>query len=388
MNDTFKVARLNGVLIGAHWSVLPLAVLVALLLNFGLLPVYAPDTGQFGLVTASIITAIGFLLSILAHELGHAYIAINHGLGVHGVTLWILGGATRIDPPTTPRSDFRVAAAGPAVSILTGLFFAGLAVIMDTVVGIQVVFVTIWWLALVNISLGLFNLFPASPLDGGRLLAAYLWNQSGDRHHARIIAGRSGLIFGGALTLFGGFQLLSFRPNGFMMTAVGVFVLRSAVEEIRTAALARRIGTKTLGQLALRHPQSIPESVSLHRLVQEFSRYPTAAADCAYPVSRWGYDTIGYVIPHKAQRIADSQRATMLVADIMTPLAEVEVVNANTQLADVVDDWRRNDEVFVVHDSTGEQPIGTLTPRQTAPLLARPDFLGRAPNADEEVSRS
>ena len=162
----------GGVRVDAHWSVLVIVALLTELLAASVLPDAAPHHSRAAYIGIAAAGAVVFLAGLLAHELAHALVARHYGMPVQRITLWMLGGMTELGgEPPSPRADALVAAAGPATSLVLGGGFAGLA----WLAGGGLLGSALAWLAVVNVFLGVFNLLPGAPLDGGRLLRALLW---------------------------------------------------------------------------------------------------------------------------------------------------------------------------------------------------------------------
>ena len=219
MRPTFTLGRISGIPVGLHWS----AVLTALYLASNL----SSSLGGFSLAT---IVATGYLASILVHELAHALVAQRHRVPVHSITLWLLGGVARLDgEAVTPKAEFQIAAAGPAASLaLGGALLAGSGM-GDRFGSFGLVLA---WLGVMNLVLGIFNLLPGSPLDGGRLVKAALWRRNGDREVAALKAAKAGRVLGWALVLGGLFGVFD-GWSTFGPLLIGWFVLCNAKAEQR-----------------------------------------------------------------------------------------------------------------------------------------------------------
>ena len=173
MTASLRFGRIAGIPVGANWSALLIAGLIAWSLAGRLLPAQVPGLAPAAYWLAGAAGAGLFLGSLLAHELGHALVAQRAGLKVRGITLWLLGGVAQLeDEPASPRDELRVAIVGPAVSLAlavgSGLAALGLSVLGGPAVAVAIAA----WLAVGNAALALFNLLPAAPLDGGRVLRA------------------------------------------------------------------------------------------------------------------------------------------------------------------------------------------------------------------------
>ena len=198
MNDTFRLGRIGGVRVGVNWTVLVVFALVAYALAAERLPHTYKGLHPVVYALGGLLTAVAFLVSLLAHELAHAFVARRNGMKVEGVTLWLLGGVARFDgEPDSPGAELRIAGSGPLVSLLLGVVF-GLAYAVLRVAGMDgLVTGCFAWLALINVVLALFNVIPAAPLDGGRLAHALLWRMSGDRTKATLHAARPAVVSAG-----------------------------------------------------------------------------------------------------------------------------------------------------------------------------------------------
>tara|TARA_Y100000588_G_scaffold58507_2_gene56841 strand:+ start:11566 stop:12267 length:702 start_codon:yes stop_codon:yes gene_type:complete len=174
--------------------------------------------------SVAMITVVLFFISVLAHELSHSVMALSKGIPVRSITLFIFGGVSRLDrDPARPPTEFAVAVVGPLSSILLAAVF-GLAWYLlgrgDS--PLEVVLLLLAW---TNLSLGVFNLVPGFPLDGGRLLRAGIWGLTGDYHRATQISARGGQAVGGAM-IIGGVLLAYFSEpvDGVWLGVIGLFL--------------------------------------------------------------------------------------------------------------------------------------------------------------------
>ena len=253
------MGRIHGIPIGLNLSWFPVYAIVAWSLATGFLPQAVPGVSPFWAWTAANVGAAAFFLSILAHELGHALVAQWCGIGVNSITLFILGGVSRISSePRTAREELVIAAAGPAVSVglSIGMWFVVLFAEpgpLATAVGL--------YLVLVNGALALFNMIPALPLDGGRVLRAVLWGITGQSANATKWAAWGGRACGASLIMMGGACLFAGAVVPAMwLVLIGVFIERAAkgsVESVEVKVLVPALQGATLSL------DSIPEGVLL-----------------------------------------------------------------------------------------------------------------------------
>lgn len=180
MRKNLTLGRLAGVTIELNWSVLVIASLITLSASGSLLPAAVPGLSGTAYLVGGLIAAAALLGSILLHELGHALVARRHGVQVDRISLWAFGGVAQLEGEAeTPRAEAEIAGVGPAISLLLGAGLYGIATVMT---GLPAAIVG--WAGLINVVLALFNLIPGAPLDGGRLLHAWLWKRHGDRGRA------------------------------------------------------------------------------------------------------------------------------------------------------------------------------------------------------------
>jgi Zn-dependent protease len=240
--------------------------------------------------TTTYVTAVAgallFFLSIALHELGHAVVARRNGVEVLGIELWAFGGLAKLSRDShTPGEEFRIAAAGPAVTLLlTVLGGVGVAVFShadwgDNLLGdvgdSSPVLALLAWLTLVNAGLLIFNLVPAFPLDGGRIARAITWQVTGDRHRATRLAGRLGQGFAYLLIGLGLFLLASASPaDGIWLVILGWFLSQGARGAVVSSQFAERIEGVTAADLMDAEPVAVPrETTALAAQDESFLRY-------------------------------------------------------------------------------------------------------------------
>ncbi|MEM9714724.1 MAG: site-2 protease family protein [Actinomycetota bacterium] len=235
MGDTFRLGRIAGVSVGFHWSLIGVALLIIVQLADQLA---IEGAAGLGLATAG---ALLFLGSVLLHELGHSVVARREGLEVDGISLWLLGGVARLRGiPETPGAEFRIAFAGPAASGLLAVTFTALGLSLDAADTWSSVADVLRWLGVLNAILFVFNLLPAAPLDGGRLLKSALWRWWDDPLRATIGAGRAGQAFGAFLLGAGVLLIARSGISGIWIVMIGWFVFAGAGHEVRYAQAEQR----------------------------------------------------------------------------------------------------------------------------------------------------
>jgi Zn-dependent protease len=277
----FQLARIFGVRVGvgASWFFVLFAFI------FLATPYFHEVLG--GSRTTAYVVAVAsvmsFFASIILHELGHALVARRNGLKVAGIDLWALGGITRISGSVdNPGVEFRVAAAGPAVTlavVVLCLLVGGLATnsrhFFDVATGQEGFRVTpalVWlsWLATINVFVLVFNLVPAFPLDGGQIAHALVWWRTGNRTRATRLTGRLGQGFAvllGALALA---MLLSGESYGLWIGVMAVFIYQGANAAVAQSAFSERISGIKVADIMDRQPVTMPAELGLLDAQEQF----------------------------------------------------------------------------------------------------------------------
>ena len=287
MSDNIRLGRVAGFPVAVSWSVLVILALFTWSLASYSLPDAAPGHLSTTYWLAGFGGALLLLASLLAHELAHAVVARHSGLEVKGVTLWLFGGVASLGGEATkPGADFRIAAVGPATSLALAAVSAGIAAGLDTLGVAHILVAVAWWLAGANLLLGLFNLIPGAPLDGGRILRAYLWRRHGDQARATIGAARAGQVVGYMLTGLGLFQLFTGAGiGGLWLAFIGWFVLSAARAEQASVTTRQHLDGVRVGDVMSTDPHTGPAWFTVDDFIQ---RYVLGDRHSAYPVE--GFD--------------------------------------------------------------------------------------------------
>lgn len=255
--------------------------------------------------------AVGLFVSVTLHELGHSWVALRYGLSIESITLWILGGIAALS--SVPREwdrEFWIAIAGPITSVLVGaVCYAGLLVVPS---GLPVVRFVVGWLAIVNVTLAAFNLLPAFPMDGGRILRAVL-ARSRPYASATRIAGRIGVVFA---ILFAVVGVLSFNP---ILLLLALFVYGAATTESRTVLVDELLEGITVGDIMTRDPQTVGADATVAAFVDRMIR----ERQTVYPVTDAGGDVVGVVALENLRRVKERDRDTTRVDAVMREVPRV-----------------------------------------------------------------
>ncbi|MGV9350701.1 site-2 protease family protein [Streptomyces spiralis] len=334
--ETLPLARIAGVRVGLHWSVLVIVSLVAVALAHDILPHAHPGRPAVAYWASGLLGSVLFIASLAAHELAHAVVARRHGVQVDDITLWMLGGAARLhNEPHTPGAELRIAGAGPLTSLLIGGTLAGLIRGLQALDASGLMLDTVAWLAAMNIVLAVFNALPAAPLDGGRLLHAFLWRRTGDRLRATRGASAAGRALGWLMVIGGGATVL-FAGNlsGLWPAVLGWFIVAAATVEARQAELNTALRGIPVSRMMSRDVVTVPTTATIDQFLSNgpfgpyrHSAFPVLGSDGA-PV---GLITVGLVdlAPLKSH-------STTTIGELMRPLAQVTTAAPGEPACDLV----------------------------------------------------
>jgi Zn-dependent protease/predicted transcriptional regulator len=360
MESSFKLGRIAGIEIGIHYTWLFAFALVAWSLAGGFFPANYPgwDAGTYWVV--GIVTALALFASVLVHELSHSFVALARGHGVHSITLFIFGGVSNLKTEAEdPKDEFLISVVGPLTSFALGAVFWLLAQALapgDSPLG-----AVLSYLALINVMLGVFNLLPGFPLDGGRVLRSIIWAASGSLRRATEIASYVGQGFGFLLIFAGVAQVLGGNfLNGLWIGFIGWF-LNSAAESTRQQQVLQE-GLRGARVAELMNPE--PPIASPAMSVQEFVYdHVVRLGQRALLVVEEGR-LLGIVSITDAKELPRESWSTTTVGAIMTaaPLKTVSPdadVNSTLQL--------------LVEGSLNQVPV--VRDQQLVGLLSRADIL-------------
>ncbi|BBX69924.1 site-2 protease family protein [Mycolicibacterium psychrotolerans] len=325
MNEGIPLGRVMDFPLSIDWSVLVIMWLFTWSLA-ATLPDAAPGRPSIAYWLAGACGAAVLLASLLAHELTHAVVARRRGVEVLEVKLWLFGGIARLGGEAkTPGAEFRIAVSGPVTSLLLAAVFAGLAAGLRTVGADEIVVAVAWWLAGINLILGLFNLLPGAPLDGGRILRAYLWRRHGDGMRAAVGAARAGRRVAYALMGLGLLEFLAgSMVGGVWMAFVGWFLFTAARDEEAWIQTRRSLTGVSVLDVMTADPHTASGGISVEEFIQQ---YLLGDRHSAYPVTGGHGAVTGLISLTELRRVAPDQRATTLVRDAAIPRDEVPVAD-------------------------------------------------------------
>jgi len=370
MRSTFTLGRIGGVKIGISWTVLVIAGLITLSLASGILPAAVEGRSNTEYLIGGVIGAIGLLGSILAHELGHALMGRRHGLEVESITLWLFGGLAQLEGELpSARVEAKVAGIGPAISLFVGVVGVGGAFILGTS---SMAGALVGWLGLVNVVLAVFNLLPGAPLDGGRLLHAFIWGRTGDRHKATRTASTAGRVIGYGLMGIGLLELMLGGVVGGLWTAtIGWVLVTAAQTEARHSAT--QSGLAGLSADRVMDPMGLfPDWL----VVEEFVlRHVQSTRQSLFLLVGFDGRPSGYVTLKDLSRANEDDRLTQPVRAYARSLAEVPVVAPDEPAASILTARQAISPLLALVVDAG-QPVGVVTRASLSGALERARLVG------------
>lgn len=352
MRQSIRLGSIAGIPVGLNWGLLLIAAFYVFTLAGGILPAAVPGASA---ATYWIFATIGvaFLFgSILAHELGHAIVAQRNNIKVSSITLWLLGGVAQLEKEAdSAGAEFRIAIAGPAVSVALAVLFGAVWFVASPFIGGTSASFILGYLAIVNVGLALFNMLPAAPLDGGRVLAAALWWKNGNRHTARASAAKAGQVVGTGLMGLG--LLLFLNGAGSIFTIlIGWFVRTGATHERRRAERLEVARTRTLDDAMQPIVSPIAGGITLAGLEAMTGAYDRPVA---FPLSN-SQGIVGIVSSTAVHSTRPEERPLVFVEDVVVPWDRFTSAWAG-ESTEVVLERARADakDHVVIYDELGRQ---------------------------------
>jgi Zn-dependent protease/CBS domain-containing protein len=359
MRSGFRIGRLFGINIYVDWSWLLIFFLVTWNLATSFTQVH-PTWGPALTWGVAIVAALLFFASVLAHELAHSVVAQKEGIPVRSITLFLFGGVSNIQQePKSPRAEFLIAIVGPITSIVLGIVFllaAGVAGGLPpnaatdpsaALAGLDPITTILLWLGPVNILLGLFNLIPGFPLDGGRVLRAALWAVTGSFRTATRWAAGVGQVVAWLLILTGiamifGVQVPFFGSGfvgGLWLAFIGWFLSSAARQSEQQLALHDVLEGVPASRLMRSNVPTVPPTISVTELVH---RYVMGTDERAFPVMD-GDRLVGLVTLEDIRKVDREDWDTTSANAIMTPAEELTSVTPQTDAAEALDKLQQRD---------------------------------------------
>ncbi len=327
--------KLLGFEVSIDLTWLILAILVTWSLAAGLFPALYPALASATYWWMAVVGALGLFVSIIVHEFSHSLVARRFDMPIKGITLFIFGGVAEMteEEPPSAKAEFLVAAVGPVTSIAIGVLFYAVAAGAEALqwpVGIVGV---LSYLAWINVILAVFNMVPAFPLDGGRVLRAALWHWKGRYRWATRMAANAGSIFGLVLI---GLAVLSVLGGNFIggmwWFLIGLFVRNAAQMSYQQVVIRQALRDQPIERFMTPDPVTVPPDMTIGQLVENylyqhhFSTYPVAEES----------GLLGSIELRDIKRVDRDEWDGVKVADVMHAISDDNSVDPRTDAAKVL----------------------------------------------------
>lgn len=351
----FRLFRIGGIDIRIDYSWFLIFLLVLWSLSSGYFPRVLPDQSAALYWVAGLVATLVFFLSILAHELSHSWMAIRSGIAIPAITLFLFGGVSHMEEePQDPRTEVKIAIVGPLMSFaLAGLFWGLRAAFsLEGLAG-----TTLEYLAFINAALGVFNLLPGFPLDGGRVFRALAWWRTGSLERGTKLASDMGkglalgIMFLGAVEIFAGALL-----GGVWLIFIGMFLRGMADAGFQQLMVRRALGDVSVREVMIEEPVSVGPDTTIQELIEEgFLRHGYRG----FPVVESG-KVRGVISIDDVKGLPEEERRSGRVADHMQHLSEALEISPDASLAGAVAQMGRQSapRLLVIRDG---RLLGMLT---------------------------
>lgn len=359
MHSQIKLGRIFGIEIGLHYS----WVVIALLIVFSLAGHFReinPKWGDGVVLLTAVATGVLFFAAIVAHELAHSVVAKLRGLPVKSITLFALGGVSQIEKEAPDaKTEFLVAIVGPLTSFVIGAALLALSLASgwrEEVTPATPMLAMAVWLGYINIILGVFNLIPGYPLDGGRVLRAIVWWINKDMVRSTRIAARTGQAVALFFIVIGVYRLFSGAGfAGLWIAFIGWFLLDAAGASYAQVEVNTRLRGVRVGDIMTRDCPTVDARTNLQSFVEDFL---LRTGRRCFIVAENGV-VEGIITAHEIKEVQPQLRPFKTVGDVMRQIHNLRTVTADTPVVEVLETMGREDvnQLPVVSDGKLEGVI-------------------------------
>jgi Zn-dependent protease/predicted transcriptional regulator len=339
LRSQIKLGKVFGIQIGLHFSWFLIALLIVLSLS-AQFHARNPQWGDRVIVSMAVVTAVLFFISLLLHELAHSLVATSRGLPVREITLFALGGVSQIEKePTSAKIEFWMAFVGPLTSAVIGAVCLAVRRVANAPAS-NPFGEMLYWLGYINLALAGFNLIPGYPLDGGRILRAIIWWNTGDVERSTRSAAKVGQAVAGVLIALGIFQFFAGGGIGGLWIAfIGWFLMQAAGESYAAPALQRALAGVRVRDVMMRDSPLVDGWLNVQNFVEnELLR----TGRRFYMVEENGR-VAGFVTLHEIKQIDRAKWPFTTLGDIMRPLDELCSVNPDAPLTSALESMTKHD---------------------------------------------
>ena len=326
----FKIA---GIRISLDYSWFIVFALVLVALSAGYFPRNYPGYEPQIYWLAGLLATLLFFSSVVAHELSHSLMAIRSGIQIPEITLFIFGGVSRLgQEPKNPGLELKIAIVGPLSSFALALIFWLLKTALESFFP-AIIIAVFQYLAWINVALGVFNLIPGFPLDGGRVLRAFLWWKTGSLTRATKVATDMGKGFATALMILGGLQIFAGALiNGAWLLFIGMFLRGMSIKGYEEMIIRKSLEGVHVQEVMILEVVSVPPDLPISRLIHDYILH---YAYRGFPVVADG-QVLGIVSLAAVKGIPLEEQETKRVAEIMLPKSDSLLIAGDASLAEAL----------------------------------------------------
>jgi Zn-dependent protease/CBS domain-containing protein len=354
------LGRILGIPIALDYSWFLIFALLTWTLAVGYYPVEYKNWPVVQYWFMGAMTALMLFVSVLLHELGHSVLAMHYKIPVRSITLFIFGGISQIgaEPPSAT-AGFWISLIGPIVSFALAAFFF---LIQPFIKGIPSLLILLKYLVYINLALGVFNLFPGFPLDGGGVLRAIVWGSTHNRDRATLIAANVGRVFAFLLILFGVWQMIGGNFfNGLWIAFIGWFLESAATGQVQLQTLKGLLSGHRVSEAMRRNYAFVAADMSLEQLINDH----ILGGGRRTLMVKQGDKTAGLLTLHHIKGIQRSDWPTVTAGQAMIPVEQMKRVRPDTEL------WAALEEM----DRDGVNQLPVMVDGKMEGMLSREDVV-------------
>ena len=339
----YRLFRVFGFEVKLNLTWLLLALLITWTLAAGLFPVSYPELAQSIYWWMGVAGAVGILFSIVFHELSHSLVARHYGLQIRGITLFIFGGIAEMqEEPVNPKVEFLMAIAGPLASVVLAIVFYGFERLATAQEWSTAIIGVSHYLAMVNLIVAIFNLVPAFPLDGGRMLRAVVWHWSRSLERATYISSQFGAGFGLALMVLGGLAFIQGNfIAGMWWLLIGAFLRTAANGSYQQMLIQDMFSNKPVRDFMNTEPITVTPDITIQDWLEDYVyKYHFKM----FPVID-NSEILGCIVTDSIKKVPRDQWQTTTVGDLIKPCSSENTVTPDTDVASVLAKMMKNDSM-------------------------------------------
>lgn len=361
MDKSINIGRIFGIQISINYSWFIVFGLVAWSLSSGYFPAFYPEKSVISYWAMGIVSSLLLFLSVLLHELSHTIVANKSGLRVNRISLFIFGGVAHLnEEPQNPYVELKVAIAGPICSVvLAGIFYLLESISKGVTKAI------FEYVAFINLMLFGFNMIPGFPLDGGRILRALWWMNSGNLRRATEVSTSFGKGFAFLLIFYGFFLIISGNMiSGMWLIFIGFFLYNAAEAGLKHTLIRRALSGIKVSDIMTRDIIHVEEDLTIDRLVEDyFLKYRYVF----FPVLR-GNEVVGVITIEDVRGIQKEFWPFKFIRDVMKPISADMIKSSKDEAVDVFEQMvAKNIGRFLVMENS--QLIGIISRRDIMNLF-------------------